>query len=149
MLMRMRTATLLLLLACPVLAQGMGPPGKVDTWKSKKNQRRLRMSWDSLPDHTPIKLPDGSTEPRKAPWPFLLYVVEQDSKLSKKVQTNIFADARFRIAVKACKAVRVRPEKAIDLPFLRGVAGIKDPTIIVLNRDFRAVGVLRKTSASA
>jgi HEAT repeat protein len=121
----------------------MGPPGKVDTWKSKKNQRRLRMSWDSLPDHTPIKLPDGSTEPRKAPWPFLLYVVEQDSKLSKKVQTNIFADARFRIAVKACKAVRVRPEKAIDLPFLRGVAGIKDPTIIVLNRDFRAVGVLR------
>jgi HEAT repeat protein len=139
----MRTATLLLLLACPVFAQGMGPPGKVDTWASKKNQQRLRMSWDSLPDHTPIKLPDGSTEPRKAPWPFLLYIVEQDSKLSKKVKTNIFDDARFRIAVKACKAIRVRPEKAIDLPYLRSVPGIKDPTIVVLKRDFRVVGALR------
>jgi HEAT repeat protein len=138
----MRALAFVLLLALPVAAQGMGPPVLVEKWKSKKNQQRLRMTWDALPDDSPIKLPDGTAEPPKAPWPFVLYVVSGGSKSTEKIERNIFEDTRFRLAVHACRVVRARPEKALDLRYLAGVAGIKDPTLIVFGRDFEVVGIL-------
>ena len=75
-----RSLALLLLLAAVAAAQGMGPPKRVDSWMSKHNQKRLRFSWDLLPPYKPTKLPDGSEEPPKAPWPFLIYVIQNSSK---------------------------------------------------------------------
>ena len=45
---------------------------------------------ETLPDRSPIKLPDGSTEARKAPWPMLLFITQnRDSKGYKKIQEKI------------------------------------------------------------
>jgi HEAT repeat protein len=142
----MRTlAALLLLLPClSALAQGMGAPVAVDTWMSKKNQKRLILAWEGVPAYKERKLPDGSTEPPRAPWPFLLYIVEADSKASQKIDAKILKDTRFRYAAHAVKPIRVTPEQAIDLKFLAKVSGIKDPTLIVFRRDFTVVDKLFK-----
>jgi len=138
----MRSLALLLLLAAAATAQGMGPPKRVDSWMSKHNQKRLRFSWDLLPPFKPTKLPDGSEEPPKAPWPFLVYVIQNPSKASEKLRDKVLDDTRFVLACHAVKAVRIKPHKAVDIPYLTGVRGIRDPTLIVLDRDFKVLGVL-------
>ena len=70
----MRWTFALLLLASAAFAQGMPPFARVDSWTSPHNQKRLRLEWEVLPPYKPTKLPDGSEEPPKAPWPFVLYV---------------------------------------------------------------------------
>jgi HEAT repeat protein len=139
----MRSLALLLLLAAVVTAQGMGPPKRVDEWASRHNRKRLRFSWDLLPPFKPTKLPDGSEEPPKAPWPFLVYVFQNSSKASEKLRDKVLDDTRFVLACHAVKAIRIKPHKAIDVPYLAGVQGIRDPTLIVFDRDFEVLGVIK------
>ncbi len=138
----MRLHLALLLLASAVLAQGMPPATRVDSWTSKHNQKRLRLEWDVLPAFKPKKLPDGSEEPPKAPWPFFLYVYQNPSKESAKLDEKVFMDTRFVLACRAVKAVKIKPAQAVDVPYLAQVTGIKDPTLIFVDRDFKVTGVL-------
>ncbi|MCZ6574386.1 MAG: HEAT repeat domain-containing protein [Planctomycetota bacterium] len=137
----MRRALLLLLVTLPAAAKGLPPPSRIDVWKSINNQQRLRMEWDGLPDATPIKLPDGSTEPARAPWPFLLHIVEEDSPGNDKIKRNIFVDTRFALLTRAVKPVKISPVKAAELQYMFSVK-VKDPCIVVFKRDFSVVGAL-------
>ncbi len=139
----MRCIAVLGLLLSFASAQGMGPAKAVDTWRSKLNQKRLRVDWEVLPKYKPTKLPDGTMEPPKAPWPFLIYVFQNQSKGSAKLNKNVFLDTRYVLATHAVKPIKIKPGKAIDLPYLASVRGIKDPTLIVLGRDFRVIGVIK------
>ena len=140
----MRTVLALLIVAQFGLAQGFPSASRTDSWKSPHNRKRLRLDWDVLPDRTPIKLPDGTTEPRRAPWPFIVYVVDvRESKANKKLQSKAFSDTRMAIANHAIRLVKLKPHRAIDVDFLSGVQGIKDPSLIAINRDFKVVGVLK------
>lgn len=138
----MRWTAALLLLASAAVAQGMPPASRVDSWRSPHNQKRLRLEWDALPAFKPTKLPDGSEEPPKAPWPFLLYVFQNPTKESAKLEEKVFSDTRFVLACRAVKAVKIKPADAIDKPYLAQVVGIKDPTLIFLDRDFKVTGVV-------
>ncbi len=139
----MRRLLLLLTFAAVTAAQGMGPAKRVDSWMSKHNQKRLRFTWELLPPYKPTKLPDGSEEPPKAPWPFLVYVFQNTSKASEKLRDKVLDDTRFVLACHAVKPIRIKPHKAIDVPYLAGVQGIKDPTLIAVDRDFKVVGVIK------
>jgi len=140
----MRTLLAILLVGQLALAQGFPPASRIDNWKSPHNQKRLRLNWDVLPDMSPIKLPDGTTEPRKAPWPFLVYIVEvRDSKANQKLDEKVFSDTRLAIVNHAVRLIKMRPHKAVDVPFLAAVQGIKDPTLIAVDRSFNVVGVLK------
>ena len=132
---------MLLLVTLPVAAKGLPPPSRIDAWKSINNQQRLRMEWDGLPEYKPTKLPDGSTEPPRAPWPFMLYIVEEESPSNDKIKRNIFVDTRFALITKAVKAIKVSPTKAVELKYL-GRVKVKDPCIVVFKRDFSVVGAL-------
>ena len=44
----------------------------------------------------------------------------------------------------AVKLIKVKPHRAIDLPYLAGVRGVRDPTLIFVSRDFKVVGVINK-----
>ena len=81
----MRILSVLLLLAAASWAQ-MGPAKRVDKWQSPHNQKRLRTEWDALPAFKPTKLPDGTEKPPKAPWPFVVYVFQNESKASAKLK---------------------------------------------------------------
>ena len=140
----MRLLLAVLAFTLPVVAQGMPAASRVDAWKSKHNQVRLKLDWNTLPDNSPVRLPDGTTEPRRAPWPFLLYVIDQaGSKSNKKLQDKVFADARFVLAGHAVKVVKLKPRKVVDIPYVSGVRGIRDPALIFVDRDFKVVGALK------
>jgi len=141
----MRSLTVLLL-AASALAQGMPPASQVDSWTSPYNQKRLRFEWEILPKYEPKKLPDGSEEPPKAPWPFLVYVVQNESKANEKLRRKVLGDTRFVLASHAVKVVRLKPAKAIDVPYLAAVRGIRDPTLILVDRDFQVLEVMNSPS---
>jgi len=132
-----------LLLAAAALAGGLPPSKAHTTWRSEKNRARLALTWEGIPADAPRKLPDGTTEPARAPWPFLLLIGTGEAGGARKFRESVLGDTRFRLATRACKAVQVTPAEAIHLPYLRRVAGIKDPTVVVVRRDFTLVGVLR------
>jgi len=139
----MRIVLALLIVAQLAGAQGFPSASRIDSWRSPHNRKRLRLDWDVLPDRTPVKLPDGTTEPRKAPWPFLVYVLEvRESKANQKLKNKVFDDTRLAIANHAIHLVKLRPHKAIDIDFLESVRGIRDPTLIAVNRSFEVVGVV-------
>ncbi len=140
----MRALLVVLSLAGLAAAQGLPPPSRIDSWESKKNQKRLAINWDGLPRDKPTKLPDGSIEKAKAPWPFLLYIAQADSKSKRKIQDRILADTRFALATRLCPIIQVNPEKAIDLKYLASVS-VRDPTLVVCRRDFSVVGTLRES----
>ncbi|MSR48068.1 MAG: hypothetical protein EXS13_13590 [Planctomycetes bacterium] len=125
-------------------AQGMPAPTKVESWISPLNQKKLKIDWEGTPEYKAKKLPDGSTEPPKAPWPFLLYIKGVDSKESQKIGAIVFGDTRVALASAPVKFVQVTPERAIELPYLQSVKGIKDPTLVVLDTDFKVVGVVNE-----
>jgi len=126
------------------MAQGFPPASRIDGWRSPHNRKRLRLDWDVLPDQSPVKLPDGTTEPRKAPWPFLIYVIEaRQSKANRKLKDKVFSDTRLAIVNHAIHLIKLRPHKAVDVAFLTSVQGIKDPTLIAVDRSFRIVGVVK------
>ncbi|MHC4411319.1 MAG: hypothetical protein ACYS0F_20235, partial [Planctomycetota bacterium] len=132
-----------LMLATTVLAQGFPAASRVDEWRSPHNRKRLRIEWETLPDRSPVKLPDGSTEARKAPWPMLLVITQnRDSKGYKKIQEKVLIDSRFAIATHAVRVIRVKPSKAIDLDFLASQRGIRDPALVVVDRSYRVIGAL-------
>ncbi|MEE8107212.1 MAG: HEAT repeat domain-containing protein [Planctomycetota bacterium] len=138
----MRLWFILFLIATYASAQGIPPPRAIDKWDSAKNQTRLLLNNDALPSDKPGKNPDGSEEPAKAPWPFVIYVWETPSKSTAKIDRNIIKDAYVALASHLCPIIRVKPEPAINLKYLSGVQ-IKDPTIIVIDRNFKIVGALK------
>ena len=138
----MRRTLALLLLASAAVAQGMPSATRVDSWTSQHNQKRLRLEFDVLPPYKPTKLPDGSEEPPKAPWPFLLFVFQNPTKESAKLDEKIFADTRFVLACRAVKLIKIKPALALEQPWLAQAQGIKDPTLIFVDRDFKVQGVL-------
>ncbi len=123
-------------------AQGMPAPSKVESWISPLNQKRMKIEWEGPPEYKAKKLPDGSSEAPRSPWPFLLYVKDVDSKEAQKISAVVFADARIALASFAVKFVQLPPDRAIELPYLKGVAGLKDPMLLVIDRDFKVVGVV-------
>jgi len=139
----MRIVLPLLLLAASAAAQRIPSTGRVDEWQSPHNRKRVRIEWEVLPDRSPVKLPDGSTEPRKAPWPMLLFVNDnRDSKGYQKISDRVLPSTGFALATQAVRAIRVKPAKAIDLEFLSRIRGLKDPSIVVLDRNYNVVGAL-------
>ncbi|HEX5137887.1 MAG TPA: HEAT repeat domain-containing protein [Planctomycetota bacterium] len=138
----MRWTLALLLLASAAFSQGMPPASRVDSWKSPHNQKRLRLDWNVPPEYKPTKLPDGSELPPKAPAPFVLYVFDNPTKESAKLDEKVFADTRFALACRPVKLVKVRPSQAIDLKYLAQAQGIKDPTLVFIDRDFKVQAVL-------
>ena len=138
----MRWTFALLLLASAAFAQGMPPFARVDSWTSPHNQKRLRLEWEVLPPYKPTKLPDGSEEPPKAPWPFVLYVYQNPTKESAKLDEKVFMDTRFILACRAVRAIKIKPAQAVDIPYLAQVTGIKDPTLVFVDRDFKVRGSL-------
>jgi len=139
-----RAFALLLLVALPVAAQGMGRAEDATALESPHNKKRLRMAWDALPPHAPVKQLDGSTKPARAPWPFVLLVTGRDSKARERIFTEVWNDTRFVIATQAVRPIEIRPDKVIGLPYLSGVRGVRDPTVIVVDRDFRVVGSIHR-----
>lgn len=131
-------------LAAPLAAQSMPAPSKIESWISPHNQKRLQIQWEGPPEYKAKKKPDGSTEPPAAPWPFLLYVRGVDGKEAEKIATIVFGDARVALASRAVRFVTVSPEQAVDLPYLKSVTGLKDPCLIVVDSDFKVVGVINE-----
>ncbi len=138
--------TVALLAAMAPLGQGqaMPPPTKIESWLSPHNLKRLKVDWDTLPEWKPKKLPDGSSEAPRAPRPFLLYVKDVDSREVEKIATVAFADSRVALASGPVKFVQIAPDKAIELPYLASVKGIKDPSLLVLDRDFKVIGIVNE-----
>lgn len=130
--------------AAPAPAQSMPSVSRVESYVSAHNQKRMQIAWEGLPEHKTKTLPDGTTEPPRAPWPFLLYVKGVDSKESEKIGNVVMGDARIALASHAVKFIQIPPDKAVDLPYLNGVKGIKDPTIVVVDRDFKVLGVVNE-----
>lgn len=138
----MRWTLALLLLAAAAYAQGMPPASRVDSWKSPHNQKRLKLDWNVPPEFKPTKQPDGSELPPKAPTPFLLFVFQNPTKESAKLDEKVFADTRFVLACRPVKLAKIRPAQAVDIPYLAQAQGIKDPTLIFVDRDFKVRAVL-------
>jgi len=138
----LRAVPLLLLLAVPATAQGIGRAEDATFLASPHNKKRLRMAWDMLPPHAPVKRLDGSTEPARAPWPFVLLVTNRESKAKERIFTEVWNDTRFVIATQAVRPIEIRPDQVIKLPYLSGVRGVRDPTIIVVDRNFTVVGAI-------
>ena len=65
-----------------------------------------------------------------------------DSKESARIQTIVFGDTRIALASKAVHFTQISPEKALDLPYLKSVNGIKDPSLVVVDRDFKVLGLV-------
>jgi HEAT repeat protein len=141
-----RLSLLLALLSLsPVFGQGMPRPSEADAWESLYNKKRLRTTWELPPKYAPTKLPDGTEAPPRAPWPFLIYVHENDAtKAYERLRKNILNDTRFVVACQAVRPIEIKPDQVIQLPYLVGVQGIRDPTLIVLDRDFNVVGSIHR-----
>ncbi len=141
---------LLVTLVAAVLAteaaavQGMPPPSKVESFVSPLNLKKLKIDWEAPPDHWERKNPDGSSIPAKAPWPFLLFISGADTKESQKISTIVLGDTRIALASAVVKFIQLSPDKAIDLPYLANVKGIKDPCLVVLDADFKVLGVVNE-----
>ncbi len=112
---------------------------KVQNWVSSKNQNLIKIEWDGIPEYLVKKAPDGSSIPPRAPWPFLIYVKSSDTKESERIVSLVFGDTRIAIASKVVHFTQISADKAIDLPFLKGLNGIKDPSLVVVDRDFKVV----------
>lgn len=135
-------ALLLLALGAPgAVGQRMPPPRERPSYLSPHNLDRLRSDQQAIPEYRGRPNPDGTVQPPVAPWPFLLYVVEGDTDGSKKLEARILVDARFLLATRAIKLVRITPEKALALPYLKGVE-LRDPALVVVDRKFQVVGAI-------
>ncbi|MHC4550776.1 MAG: HEAT repeat domain-containing protein [Planctomycetota bacterium] len=140
----MRTAVWIALFVLPVSAQSLPRASEADAWESLHNKKRLQMAWEVPPRYAPTQLPDGTTRPPRAPWPFLVYVFQHESKAYERLRRNILNDTRFVLACHAVRPVEIKPHQVVELPYLAGVRGIRDPTLIVLDRDFRVVGSIHR-----
>jgi HEAT repeat protein len=129
----------------PLAAQGMPSTKLVESFLSTKNRNLLKIEWDGVPEYvTNKKNPDGSPIPPRAPWPFLLYVKGAESKESGRIQQVVFGEARIALASKAVHFTQISPDKALDQPWLKGVNGIRDPSLLVVDRDFKVVGLVNE-----
>jgi HEAT repeat protein len=128
----------------PCSAQNMPSTSKVETWLSQRNQKLLRIEWEGLPEYKAKAAPDGTPIPPRSPWPFLIYVKGADSKESGKIQGNVFTDTRVALATAVVRFTQTSPEKALELPYLKTLAGIKDPSLVVVDRDFKVLGLVNE-----
>lgn len=129
----------------PLAAQGMPSTKLVESFLSTKNRNLLKIDWDGVPEYvTSKKNPDGSPIPPRAPWPFLLYVKGAESKEAGRIQQLVFLEARVALASRLVHFTQISPEKALDQPWLKGVNGIKDPSLLVVDRDFKLVGMVNE-----
>jgi len=120
----------MLLMACSAWA---GPTTKsVHRWKAPSNQKRLTPGW-----WTPV-------QKRRTPedGPFLLYVSGVASKVSAKLEKDLFQNTAIVLSAHACPWVRISPDDAADLPYLKSLPRIADPMLVAVGRDTRVVGVL-------
>jgi HEAT repeat protein len=123
-------------------AQSMPSGSKVENWTSTRNQNLIKIEWEGVPEYLLKKAPDGSPIPPKAPWPFLIYVKSAESKEAVRIQSLVFGDTRIALASKLVRFTQLSPEKALDLPYLKGVNGLKDPSLVVVDRDFKVLGLV-------
>jgi HEAT repeat protein len=128
------------LIAAPAAPQNMPSTSKVENWTSTKNQELIKIQWDGVPEYLAHKAPDGSTIPPRAAWPFLIFVKSADSKEATKIQSLVFGDTRIAIASKTVHFTQISPDKALDLPYLKGLNGVKDPSLVIVDRDFKVLG---------
>ena len=135
-------SVLAFVLSSGAFAQRMPPPSKVADWRSPENVTRLALGQEALPEYRAKELPDGSTEAPRAPWPFLLLVADQPTDDLAKLEERVLGDTRFVLATHAVKLVRIRPEQALELSYLSQVSGLRDPSLIGIDRDFGIVEVL-------
>ncbi len=132
---------LAILAATPAGARSFPPASPVGHWKAPENQARLRIQWTALPKSLLAQKGEGS--PLKAP--LFLLVVGEDTRLSRKIETSILGDTRVVLALQNYRAVRLRPERVPDLPWLES-ATVKDPTIAIVGRDGALIAMLTKRS---
>lgn len=130
--------------AAPAAPQNMPSTSKVENWTSTKNQNLLKIEWEGVPEYLAHKAPDGSTIAPKAAWPFLIYVKSADSKEATKIQSFVFGDTRIALASKLVRFTQISPDKALDLPYLKGLNGVKDPSLVVVDRDFKILGFVNE-----
>jgi HEAT repeat protein len=128
----------------PAAAQGMPSTKPVESWLSTRNRNLLKVEWDGVPEYLQKKNPDGSPIPPRAPWPFLLFVKGAESKEAGRIQNVVFMETRVALASKVVRFTQLSPEKALDQPWLKGVNGIKDPSLLVLDRDFKVLGLVNE-----
>ncbi|MEW6746422.1 MAG: HEAT repeat domain-containing protein [Planctomycetota bacterium] len=133
-------------LAHAPLAQGMPRPSKVTDWKSTHNVDRLKADEQVLPEYKEKELPDGTKVKPRAPWPFVVLVSSGESEGSRKIDERVLSDTRFVLATGAVKLVRIPSGSALDVPYLASVTGLRDPSLVFVNRDFEVVGALTQPS---
>jgi hypothetical protein len=105
----------------------------VDAWSAPENRERLKIAW--------LGKDVVGASPQQG-WPFLLYVVGVETKVSQKVERDLFGDTAFTLASHLCRFVRLTPGEAVDLPCLKQLPRIQDPMIVVLGRDLAVRGAL-------
>lgn len=125
------------LLALALAAVAAPSAKRVDRWKAPANRTRLALEWHALSETA------GSAQ---APWPFLLFITGVPDKLSAKIEKDIFTNTSFVLATRMCKAVRITPDQAVDLPYLKPLPRISDPMLAVVRRDRTLCGVLQKSA---
>jgi HEAT repeat protein len=125
----------LALLALALTAAGAPSGKRVDRWKAPANHERLVLKWHELSE---------TTKGARAPWPFLLYVTGVPDKLSAKIEKDIFTNTSFVLAARLCKPVRITPDEAVELPYLKSMPRMPDPMLAVVRRDRTLCGVLEK-----
>ena len=117
-------------MACSVWA---GPTTKsVHRWKAPSNQKRLLPGWWT-PAEKQVTPADG---------PFLLYVSDVASKVSAKLERDLFQNTAIVLSAHACPWVRISPNHAADLPYLKSLPRIADPMLVAVGKDARVIGVL-------
>ncbi|MHC4937560.1 MAG: HEAT repeat domain-containing protein [Planctomycetota bacterium] len=79
-----------------------------------------------------------------APWPFLLYIAGPDSEATARIEKEVFGTTGSRLASHLCKFVRITPDEAADLRYLRQLPRLRNPMIVVVSRDWTVVGALAK-----
>jgi len=125
----------LALLALALTAVAAPSSKRVDRWKAPANRERLVLKWHKLPE---------TAEGARAPWPFLLFVTGVQGKLSEKIENDIFGNTSVVLAARLCKPVRITPDEAVELPYLKSLPRIADPMLAVVRRDRELCGVLEK-----
>lgn len=116
---------------------------RVQEWRAPANRARLSIEWVE---------PAAVSGEAMPPLPFLLYVQGVPTKRSAKIERDILADTEVVLAARVCRLVRVTPDQAASLPYLKHLPRIGDPMLVAVGRDLRVHGALleeRKLDATS
>jgi len=106
---------------------------RVQEWRAPANRARLSIEWVE---------PAAVSGEATPPWPFLLYVHGVPTKRSARIERDILADTEVVLAARVCRLVRITPDEAASLPYMKQLPRIGDPMLVVVGRDFRMHGAL-------